>query len=72
MFITQASLVMVQFWNRISKKSDDEADADGQNNEGMIRAYIDEDQETNLNLVKYAFAYNTSVYESTRRNDVWS
>ena len=35
---------------------------------GMIRAYIDEDQETwDLNLEKYAFAYNTAVHSSTRQ-----
>ena len=35
---------------------------------GMIRAYIDENQETgDLSLEKYAFAYNTAVHSSTRQ-----
>ena len=35
---------------------------------GMIRAYIDEDQEKwDLNLEKYAYAYNSSVHTSIRQ-----
>ena len=34
----------------------------------MIRAYVDNDQETwDLHLDKYTFAYNTSVHSTTKQ-----